>query len=119
MEAPRDEKKKRKAPRKVKRRPNRRSDEAKGDDDEAGSAVSTHVRGPRRWFEARATTADAVTLDFDWIAAFVLLTLRQLQMARQWTWQQLIALAFDDLTEGHYGAKLMPFLEQAQQKLAL
>ena len=30
---------------------------------------------------------DAVALDFDWIAHFVLLTLRQLQMARQWTWQ--------------------------------
>ena len=84
-----------------------------GDDDD----MSTHVKGPQRWFETRSTSEDAITLDFDWIASFIELTLRQLQMARQWTWQQYVALTFDDLTEGHYGASLMPFLEQAQQKI--
>ena len=39
-------------------------------------------------------------------------------MARQWRRQAEIALTFDDLTEGHYGGRLMPFLEQAQQKIA-
>ena len=52
------------------------------------------------------------------MANFILLTLRQLQMARQWRRQAEIALSFDDLTEGHYGDRLMPFLEQAQQKIA-
>ena len=85
--------------------------------DVQGDAMSTHVKGPRRWFETRVQIEDAVSVDFDWISAFILLALRQLQMARQWNWQQQIALTFDDLTEGHYGSRLMPFLEQAQQKI--
>ena len=92
------------------------NDEGNGDaDKENGSAVSTHVKGPRRWFESRSTTADAVSIDFDWVANFILLTLRQLQMARQWRRQAEIVLSFDDLTEGHYGDRLMPFLEQAAE----
>ena len=40
-----------------------------------------------------------------------------LQLARRWAHMQEIALTFDDLTEGHYAKRLLPFLEQAQQKL--
>lgn len=47
----------------------------------------------------------------------VLLTLRMLQMGRQWRRQCSIALAFDDVTEGEFSPSLLPFLEQAQQKL--
>ena len=42
-----------------------------------------------------------VSLDFDWISSFILLTLRQLQMARRWKHMAEISMTFDDLTEGH------------------
>jgi len=79
--------------------------------------MSTHVHGPKRWFEVRSTLRDAVSLDFDWVAGIIHVALRQLQMARRWSRQAEIALAFDDLTEGHYGSRLLPFIEQAQEKM--
>ena len=90
---------------------------AEGGDDE-DERVSTHIAQPKRWFETRETLSDAVSLDYTWVASFMIATLRQLQMARQWQWQAEIALSFDDLTEGHFASQLMPFLEQAQQKIA-
>ena len=38
-------------------------------------------------------------------------------MARKWKRQQALALAFDDLTAGAFASKVLPFIEQAQQKL--
>ena len=79
--------------------------------------VSTHVKGPKRWFETRETAYDVEPLNLDWICDFVHLTLRQLQLARRWRLVAELALSFDDLTEGTYGTRMLPFLEQAQQKL--
>jgi len=108
---------------------------------EAGAAddLSTLVRGPRHWFELRSNDHDPVSVDFDWLSRLVRLTLRLLQLARQcasrpsssplhsfaltrraarWTRQAELATTFDDLTDGQYRGQLLPFLEQAQQKLS-
>ena len=60
--------------------------------------MSTHVKGPKRWFESRDTLADASSVDFDWLCDLVQSSLRQLQMARRWKHMAEISMTFDDLT---------------------
>ena len=76
------------------------------------------MRGPHRWFQTRSALEDAVPLDVDWIAEFVLLALRQLQLGRRWRRQEALALQLDDVGEAHFSPKVLPFLEQAQHKIS-
>ncbi|KAL1512237.1 hypothetical protein AB1Y20_005499 [Prymnesium parvum] len=87
------------------------------DIDNDAASVSTLVRGPKRWFDLRPSDGDLPSLDVKQISEHVLFSLRLLQMGRQWRRQAELALSFDDVTEAEYCSKILPFLEQAQQKL--
>ena len=53
-----------------------------------------------------------------WVAELALLALRQAQLARRWRRQEALALQLEDVGEAHFSPRVLPFLEQAQQKIS-